>query len=222
MSVAIPDLTCRVVNELAEIENVPLELVRVYFNGKQLKHDLTPVDTATYALGPGGVSDLMGKDSGGLSLSMELAIEVFRILQTPRLRFPCIFFCPSFCRFFQINVYRHGTGYLSPDAIGLTIEPHESVADVKQKIQAANGTPSSQQRLFLAGCLIIDENRKFSDLPIPRWTSPSVELLVLDTKVIACFTTRARRTSTALMPLLIADKYSFAEWHALRAICCSF
>ena len=68
--------------------------------------------------------------------------------------------------------------------IPLTIEPHDSVDGVKQKIQSASDIPSFQQRLAFAGRPIVDEKRRFSELRFPRKRSLIIDLQVLDTKVI--------------------------------------
>lgn len=72
MSVALPDSSYRVVRELAEIEHKPLELVRVYFKGEQLNHDLMPAraDFATHGHKPDYLV------TGSLALTMEIAIQV--------------------------------------------------------------------------------------------------------------------------------------------------
>jgi hypothetical protein len=70
MSVALPDSSHRVVRELAEIEHEPLELMRVYFNGEQLNHDLMPVDFVEHGRKP----DYLVTRS--LALTMEIAIQV--------------------------------------------------------------------------------------------------------------------------------------------------
>lgn len=70
--------------------------------------------------------------------------------------------------------------------IKLLVEPHESVEDVKRKIQDAEGTPSAQQRLFLAGRLVLtEETSKFSELRFPRGCRLYLNLHVLPLKASA-------------------------------------
>lgn len=70
MSIALPDSSYRVVRELAKFEDEPLELVRVYFNGEQLNHDLMPVEFVTLGHKPDYLV------TGSLALTMEIAIQV--------------------------------------------------------------------------------------------------------------------------------------------------
>lgn len=70
MSVALPDSSFCVVRNLAQIENEPLELVRVFFKGEQLSHDLMPVDFAAHGRKPDYLV------TGSLDLAMETAIQV--------------------------------------------------------------------------------------------------------------------------------------------------
>lgn len=84
-------------------------------------------------------------------------------------------------------VCKQVSGGIVCDAIPVLVEPHDSVDDVKQKIQSAEGTPSIQQRLVFAGHPIVDEKRRFSELRFPRKCSLFIDLYVLDTKVIALF-----------------------------------
>lgn len=73
-TVVIPDTSISFVRELAAAEHLPLELVRVYLEGAQLKHDLTPADSVCRGSEPGTSSASLWSRS--LALSMKTAIQV--------------------------------------------------------------------------------------------------------------------------------------------------
>lgn len=70
-AVEIPDSSNSFVRELAAFEHVPLELVRIYLKGTQLKHDLTPAGPVSES-GTSSASQF----TGSLVLSMKTAIQV--------------------------------------------------------------------------------------------------------------------------------------------------